>query len=127
LRSYLENYRVVGEQIFFVDPEPVTLDIVMTVVLAQSATMLWTQRSIREILDEYTYKLSSVFHVGEIYKRIQELPSVLRLYVEQPTSDYSLSFNQYLVLPENLFESSHIRMVSGNDSFVDLGTTDGYV
>lgn len=124
LREYLENFRVAGEQIFFVDPVDVMLDIKMSVVIDSSSSHQSVLDQIEEILKSYTNKLSGTFNIGRVLKQLNEIPEILRVYMERPLSDYRLAFNEYLALPANLRTSEHIIVYIGDASFVDMPAID---
>ena len=124
LREYLEDFRVAGEQIFFVDPVDVTLDIKMNVVIDSSSSHQLVLDKIEEVLSSYTNQLSSVFNIGRVTKELNEIPEILRLYIERPLSDYRLAFNEYLTLSANLKTSEHIVIHIGESSFIETPTID---
>lgn len=126
LREYLEEFRVAGEQIHFVDPTPVILDIKVNVVISYSSVSQSVLDGVISVLDSYTNQLSSVFNIGRVVKQISDLPGVLRVYLEKPLSDRVLAFNEYLTLPTDVRTVDHVKIYVGDSSFVDLNTETGY-
>lgn len=130
LREYLEDFRVAGEQIFFVDPIPVILDIKLKVVIDYASNTQPVIEEIIRILGLYTNKLSSTFNVGSVVKELQDIEGVLRLYIERPQSDHQLAFNEYLTLPSEIRTEKHIKIYIGDSSFVSIDpeeTSGGYI
>ena len=131
--NYLDEYKMVGEEIEITDPELVGIDMKVTVVVDEGVTESNIRAEISTIVNNYTWLLGTSFFIGAISNDIAEITGVNRFYIERPVSDKTLEYQQYLKLIHlDLVVTSDITTFitidpsdEGYLKLVDSGTTDG--
>lgn len=96
--EYLDDHKVLGEQILIQDPREVVLTVNMTVLIEKSENHSAVRSAIIDIFTGLTLKLGATFHMGEVTAEVAALSAVKRVYLESPASDSTLEYDQYFRL-----------------------------
>lgn len=121
--DYLDDYKMVGEEIEITDPELVGIDMKVTVVVDEGVTEAFVRNEIDTILDTYTWLLNTTFYLGIVVDQISQIEGVNRVYLERPVSDKTLEYQQYLKLVH-----LDLTVTSDTTTFMTIDPEDlGYV
>lgn len=97
LLAYLGDYKPVGEVVELVNPTKIHLRLKMTIVVEEGTdTLSLKNKKIVPLLNSMLYQLNGTFRPGEFIARLSGISGILRVYLEQPTSDLSMDTFHYL-------------------------------
>jgi hypothetical protein len=96
--SYLEQYKMIGEQIILVDPKLIGIEMKMVCIVEEGVTQTEIEDLIKETVSKYTMKLGTTFHIGQVTSEVSRLDGVFRVYLVRPVSDKTLEYDRYLKL-----------------------------
>jgi len=93
-----EDHRMQGEQIIFRDPEPVLVDVRVTIVMVEGTDISGFEEEIQRAVDKQMFILGGTFHVADIVIAGNNLLGVVRTYLTRPIADKILPFYKYFKL-----------------------------
>lgn len=107
--SYLDEYKVVGELVELVDPVKTIIQLKMTLVTEDTVTVSELETDIKRILRSKIYKMGVTFRPGEVVREVSQLDGVKRVYLEWPTKDRELAYNEYIGFDEGTYADMIVR------------------
>ncbi len=107
--SYLDEYKVVGELVELVDPVKTIIQLKMTLVTEDTVTVSELETDIKRILRSKIYKMGVTFRPGEVVQEVSQLNGVKRVYLEWPTKDRELAYNEYIGFDEGTYADMIVR------------------
>lgn len=96
--AFLDDYKMVGERIIIVPPVKFGLEMKVVVIIEEGIQQNEIETTLRATIDQYTMKLGTTFHIGQIVSDLSKVDGVKRVYLVRPVSDKTLQYNEYLKL-----------------------------
>ncbi len=106
---YMEDMKVAGEVIELVDPVKVILQMKMTVVVEDNITVSELEAQVQQVLYNRIKRLGKTFRPGEVVAEVSKLTGVKRVYLQYPTKDKELAYNQYIGFDNGTYLDLRIR------------------
>lgn len=100
--GYLDQFKIVGEQLQIVRPVKTILQVRMAVVITDPLVACNLEARILAIIKKQLYQLGRTFHPGELLSEVGGIKGVLRVYLKSPSADRPLAFNEYLGFDDGL-------------------------
>jgi hypothetical protein len=120
--SFLDTYKMIGEQIILVAPKRIGIEMKMVCIVDEGVGQTSIEETIRETVGKYTMKLGTTFHIGQVTSEVSRVEGVNRVYLVRPVSDQTLEFDRYLKLV-----SLEVIVTANKDYVVDIDpTNNGY-
>jgi hypothetical protein len=120
--EYLDQYKMIGEQIILVDPKLIGIEMKMVCIVEEGIGQTDIENQITETVSKYTMKLGNTFHIGQVTSEVSRLNGVFRVYLVRPVSDHQLEYDKYLKLV-----SLEVIVTANKDYVVDIDpSNNGY-
>lgn len=96
---YMDDFRMFGYQLLFIDPIPVGIVVRLAIVLSPDAVSREEIRqSVEDEIQGILFKLGVTFHTADMIAAIHTIPGILRVYLETPLEDRALEPREYFRL-----------------------------
>jgi len=96
--TYLDEFRMQGEEIIFRDPEVVLVDAQVVIVMQEGTDTAGFDDYMRDALEKQMFILGGKFSTAEIVAAGNMLDGVIRTYLTKPIADRQLPFWKYFKL-----------------------------
>lgn len=113
--TYLDEYRVVGEVIDLIDPIKIILQVKMTIVVDDTVTVSEIEEEVTRIVKGKVYQMGVTFRPGEVVSEVSQVEGVRRVYLQWPTKDKELAYNEYLGFDTGAYVDMIIRQAVYGD------------
>ena len=113
--TYLDEYRVVGEVIDLIDPVKIILQVKMTIVVDDTVTVSELEEEVTRIVKSKVYQMGVTFRPGEVVSEVSQITGVKRVYLQWPTKDKELAYNEYLGFDTGAYVDMIIRQAVYGD------------
>lgn len=118
--DYLEDFKITGEQVVFVDPQAVLVNMEMTIVVDEGADTDEIETLATEAVNSQCLQLGSIFKVGTVVDEVSEINGVNRTYLTQPRYDKENPYNKYFKL-----DVIDITFTTDSNSVLEYGDGSG--
>lgn len=115
IMEYLEDYKVVGESLELVDPVKTIIQVKMTLVVDPVVVLRELEFSIQAILRDMIYALGATFKPGELVRKVSQIEGVKRIYLQWPTKDKELAYNEYIGFDDSTYLDILVRQANYGD------------
>lgn len=125
LLDHLEDRRISGENILFVAPTVIDVNVEISLVTTEDASASSIEDKVRSLIEEMTFKLGGEFRIGWLVSQISQIDNVIRPYIHKPSADRRLTFNRYFRLNDlsiNFYTSSLVDLefaATSEDGYVE--------
>lgn len=113
--EYLDDFKVVGEAIDLVDPIKTVLQVKMTLIIEPYVVIRELEFTIQAKIKNMIYSLGTTFKPGEMVREVSRIEGVKRVYLQWPTKDKTLAYNEYIGFDNSTYLDLLVRQANFGD------------